>query len=108
MKNVTAKALKVFQKVQQYIIRKSSVPDLGFEKTWFVSCELTNPYNNYCPTKDISDKDSVIVSVYNPGPQRDYVVRIPVYDQYLDVIDMDMNTRIDHQVIKYYEERLRT
>jgi len=97
MLQVKNMALKAIQKYVKYDLKRSLLPDFK-ENTWFQECTLTDSYNTECPTKDITNLKSSVVSIYNPGPQREVLIKIPVKDDFIQLIDSMTNTAVEHDI----------
>lgn len=100
MENVKTIALKAMQKYFKYDLKTNLLPDLK-DDIYFTECQINNPYSVDCPTYEISNGKSSLVSVYNPGPKREIIVRIPVKDDMIEVIDDETNARIKYDLFEY-------
>ena len=103
MKDISTKAYKALQHSFKYHLERSSLPDIG--DAWFEICHLTRPYEVYCPTENITDAKSSVMSVYNPGAERDFIVRIKVPGPDVQIID-EKNEPVKHELLEYFYNRL--
>jgi hypothetical protein len=102
MNNVKIKALKSFQKYFKFDLGNGLLKDIG--TTYFRECKLADGYESACPSTDISNLESAVVSVYNPAAEREILVKIPVTGDFVQVIEANTNMPIQHDLIEYFEK----